>query len=514
MPRRVIVLVVVALCALVGVRPAAAKNTDAEQAQALLATLEQSTSKDERLAAAARLAELGGRVVDQLAAFLARPHATTPDERRAVLAQINASVPDAKGRFQSPGREKATQIRADDEFDWLALLVELPPQPGLGEVIADVAALRALAASKRIDAAKVILDAGFADETMIYRDESGRQLRKMAPYSVPALIVASQPTRKDRRRNTARIRYSNYQLERLDRQDPHKALDAASGDEDLQIAVLEAFGDTEHREAVRAVFDHIDDEAPRVRAAARTAWLQYIQAPHPPEPPKKKLQLTGGQLTDKEKPLWLNSLDLARYELEKRIGELFPGETVGPKIKDLETATEKLFAHHDAERAARDAAVFAEGKAKADGGDLAAAIAVFDRLLAQDPQRAERAAMAPTYLAYAEELAAAGSWSEAAAMYSKAHGLDPEGERANHALAAHYYALGKAQEAAGLDGGAAYRRAVELEPDFAEAKSAAAKASGAEPRKRWMLYLAGGVAAGAVLLLALGLVRRRTWPAR
>lgn len=502
MPRRAVSFLIVAIVACAGVRPAAAVESDADQAKALLDTLTTASSKDERLAAAAKLDALAPRVVEMLAEFLKRTRTVTPDETRKILQSIKASVPDKSGKFQSPGREKAAAIRADDEFDWLAALVELPAQAGLGEVIADVAAIRALAASKRIDAATVILEVGFADATMVYRDECGRQLRKMSPYSIPALILGAKAKKKQ-----ALSRYSSYQLERVDRQEPGKALHAAEGDENLQIAVLEAFGSTEHREAVGAVFAMINDDAPRVRAAARAAWLAYVTPPHPKEAPKKKLVMPGGVLSEKEKPLWFNSLQLAYFELAGRVEELF-GEPL-PEDADLEETTRRVFADYDGERAARDASVYAEGKAKAEGDDLAGAIAVFDRLVAEDPLRKERAEMAPIYFRHAQALEADGQWADAAAVYSKAHGLDPAGEQANDALAAHYFALGKAQEADGKDGGAAFRRAVELRPDYAEARQAAAAAASPAERKRWMLYLAGAVGFGAVLLLALGLVRRR-----
>src|SRR6185503_2491382 len=124
-----------------------------------------------------------------------------------------------------------------------------------------------------------------------------------------------------------------------------------------------------------------------------------------------------------------------------------------------------------------DAALFAEGKSKSDAGDLAAAIAIFDRLLTQDPARAERAQMVATYLARADQLEDSEDWGEAAAMFSKAHGLDPTGPTATDALAAQHYALGKALEKDGKDGSAEYRKAVELRPDYAEAQEAAKAAA-------------------------------------
>jgi tetratricopeptide (TPR) repeat protein len=494
---------------LAGVARANAQD-DAARTQALLQAVAAGPA-DQRAAAAAELEALAPRVVGQLAEFLRRQRTSSPDARRASLQKIKAAVPDRSGRFQSPGRQQEAQIRADDAFDWLAALLALPAADdpaaaaALGETIADVAALRALAAARQVAAAEAILAVGFASDTIVYRDECGRQLRRMAPYSLPALVVGSQPRRKERDRDKALERYSTYQLERLDRQDPQKALDAASVDEDLRIAVLQAFGASEHREAAGVVFRMIDVEAPRVRAAAREAWLAYVTPPHPPEPPKKRLQLTGGKLADEETPLWLNSLQLAEIKLDAAFEELFGEDRRG----SLEASTRRIFEHYDALRAARDAEVFAGGKALAERGDLPGALAVYDRLLADDPLRPERAAMAPTYFGRAEALAAEGKWAEAAGLYSKAHGLDPEGPRATAALAAHYRALGKAMQAEGKDGGAALRKAAALSPQDDEVhQEAAAAAVPAPGRPTWMLFAAGGAAAGAALLLLLGLARR------
>ncbi|MCB9562673.1 MAG: hypothetical protein H6709_02785 [Kofleriaceae bacterium] len=500
---------VAALLVAGGAHPRYARAADdAERAQAVLSTLATATAKDARLAAAADLAAVAPRVIEPLATFLARPHATTPDQRREVLKAIKASYPDKSGRFSSPGRQKAEQIRADDEFDWLAALAELPASPELSEVFADVAAIRALAGTGQIVAAQHVLDVAFADDTMIYRDECGRYLRRMAPYSLPALIVGSQAGgRKSSQRDKALARYATYQLERMDRQEPGKALAASKGDEDLQIAVLAAFGSTEHREAVGTVFATINDDAPRVRKAARDAWIEYVTGPPPPDPPKKQLVLPGGRVADKETPLWLNSRQLARIELERATDELFGEELAGKA--DLEQASRRIFAYYDGLRAERDASVYAEGKTKADAGDLAAAIEVFDRLLAEDPARAERTEMAPTYYALAEKMSQEHRYADAAAMFSKAHGLDPDGERADAALARHYLTLGKAQEADGKDGSAAMRRAVELDPSLAQHDERAAQAAGVDTgHKTWMLYAAGAVAVGALALLLVGLRRR------
>ncbi|MDX2090591.1 MAG: hypothetical protein SFX73_22215 [Kofleriaceae bacterium] len=470
----------------------------------------------ERKAAIDELAKVAPTTIDAIGEWLVRPHTSSVADRREVLKSIQASVPDKSGKFATPPRQEGKARKADDEVDWLPKLLELDAATaGVGEVIADDAAIRALAATKDIRAAYPIFEAAFAEETMIYRDECGRYLRKMEPYSIPALTKMSQ-TSGDRRR------YGNYQLERIDRQEPGKALASAGGDEALAIAILDTYRETRLREAVHAVWTMVNDGRPRVRAAARAAWKDYITGPPPPPAPKKKLQLPGGKLTKKEKPLYLTYRELADNELRMSANELLhedypledpmslsdddrPTNTV--KI-DLEEVTQRLYDYYDGERAKADGEQWAQAKAKADAGDLVAATQLLDRLLAQNPQRAQTAEMAKVYFAYAKQLADGKKWDEAAAAYSKSHGLDPKGAQATEALAAHHYTLGKALEAAGKDGGPDYRQAVALKPDYAPAQAAAERTS-PSTRPTWMLY--AGVIAGAcaALLFGAGLMRRR-----
>ncbi len=501
--------------------PPRAPGPDDAKVVAILERVVAGPDSAARKAAIAELVEVAPRAIDAIGAWLARPHATDVAVRRDVLAEIKASVPDKTGKFSQPPRQTGKEQKADDEIDWQAELLALDPGvPGLGEVIADVAAIRALAATLDVHAAQVLFDAAFGDETMIYRDECGRYLRKMEPASIPALTEQSLAKNYDRRR------YATFQLERLDRQEPGKALDAALGDEALTIAILDAFRKTRHREAVHAVWRRIDADAPRVRAAARAAWMAYISGPPPPPAPVAKLNLPGGRKTKKPKPLWLTYRELADNELRKAanelLGENYPLEEPSlddsdddrPKKKlklDLEALTARLFAYYDAERAKQDAAQWAAAKAKAESGDLAAASEMMDRMLTTNPDRGdarERTAMAELYLAWGKQLEAKERWADAAAAYSKAHGLAPRSAIANDALAAHHYTLGKALAADGKDGGPDFRRAVALKPDYAPACSAAREVARAG-RPFWMLYAAGGAALLAMLSFAAAMIRRR-----
>lgn len=273
------------------------------------------------------------------------------------------------------------------------------------------------------------------------------------------------------------------------------------------------------------MWHHVDADSPRVRAAARAAWMAYVTGPPPPPAPVAKLNLPGGKKTKKAKPLWLTYRELADNELRKAANELlhedYPledptledeeeGHERRPRtVKvDLEDLTRRLLAYYDAERGKRDAVEWAAAKARSDAGDLAGATQLVDRMLAADPQRGDRAEMARLYLAWGKQLEAKQRWGDAAVAYSKAQGLDPGGASARDALAAHHYTLGKALEAQGKDGGPDFRRAIALKPDYAPARSAARDAD-SSARPSWMLYAAAGAAALAMMVFAAAMMRRR-----
>jgi tetratricopeptide (TPR) repeat protein len=463
-----------------------------------------------RLAAAQKLTEAAPRLREALAPMLGRAHSATVEERRAVLLAIEAAVPDAKGNFPPPKRQQSSELKANDEVDWLPALLALdpanPPEAAggpvsptaLAEVIEDVALIRALAAAGHPSAAAPIFAAAFDEATSIYRDECGRYLRKMEPVSIPVLTAESQ-------REGDRRRYATYQLERLDRQDPAKALAAATSNEALLIAILDTFRTTKHREAVYAVYDYIDHDSPRIRAAARAAWMAYVTGRPPPLAPKRKMVMPGGKLAAKETPMWLTYRELAEEKLRKVSDELL-GEAIADDDKvDVEAVSKRVFAHFDGIRAKREAEQWSQAKSQAAAGDLAGAATKLDQLLTINPERGDKAEMAAVYFAYGKELQKQDRWSDAAAAYSKAQGLGSDGAATKEAQAARDFALGKAMEAEGHDGTGLYRRAAVTKPDFEEA----AEASTGGARPRWMLYIATLAGLFAIGLAAAGVARRR-----
>jgi tetratricopeptide (TPR) repeat protein len=237
--------------------------------------------------------------------------------------------------------------------------------------------------------------------------------------------------------------------------------------------------------------------------------------------------MAGGKQTKKEKPLWLTYRELADNELRKAANDLLHESypladpslddydvTTKSVHDDVEELTKRLFDYYDSKRADRDAATWEQVRQKAGASDLAGATAILDRMVATSADGsggipAARPAMAAIYASWGKALEGQSKWSEASAAYAKAAGLDPTGAGANDALAAHHYTLGKALEAQGKDGGAEFRRATALRPDYAPAKAAEAETEPSSPRPLWMLYAAGLAGAVALLMFGIAMMRRR-----
>jgi tetratricopeptide (TPR) repeat protein len=478
---------------------------------ALIETLRTAKDPSARAEAAKKLAALDPIPVDALVAHLKRKRSSTDKQRRRVLRKIHAEVPDHRGKFRTPGRRSKKQIERADKLDWLAKLLELSADtPGLSDAIVDVAIIRALAHGKA-PGGYAILDFGFADG-LIYRDECGRYLRNMRPYSIPALIEAA-----GQRRNYSLYRYATYQLERLDRQSSVKALNAAGGDADLEIAVLRAFGKVRYRDAVRVVWANVNHHVPTTRAAARKAWLRYVTGKPPKPAPKRFLKKTGGEKTKKKKKLWLNSRELARVLLEEDYEKTFGKDP--RRSWSEETLTKKLFEHFDAERKKREEADFVAANQLVANGKYAEAATAFDRLLTTDAQHPRKAEMVPAFLGYARQLAADGKWRLAAAQFRKTALLAEGTKDGNKARAWYHYTLGRAlaDDGAKDESKEQLRKALAVDSSFAEAKAALAgrapkageKPAAEKKGRSWMLYAGIGGGGIALLLLVIGLVIRR-----
>ena len=483
--------------------PTLAMAESGASATELLKRMATAESGEARIQIATELAALGADAIPDLTEFLARKRSSENSQRRALLRAIKADLPDKKGRFRTPARGK-DKANSGDDFDWLQELAGHDDQAaGYPDVFADVATLRALAGSSKPAAAGAMLDFTFTDTGLIYRDEVGRYLRKMSPYSLPTLIVVSQDSKKSRSQRG----YANYQLDRLDRDDPNRALAYASTDTELLLTMLAAYAESKHREAIFPLLRYSDHAAPAVRAAARAALLSYVTGKKPKDAPKRKLSLPGGRFTAKEQPLWMNYRELATVIIRRAYQASF--EEKPPRRMSAEKLVKKLFKRMDSERVKTQEDALASADSLAEAGKWAEAASAYDRILAVAPKHPQRSSMVNTYFEHGRALAAAGSFHQAAAAFSKAHGLAPKGERAEDALANHYAALGKALEAEGKDASAAFRRARIAQPDARPEDAHLVPRKPPAPRSRWMLYAGLGGGAGALIFMILGLAIRR-----
>ena len=296
-----------------------------------------------------------------------------------MLDAAQLTYPDDHGMFVERRERKY-------EPDWAILIdgIWLPPElwPARVEMLDVVARIRGCHDVTRL------LEWGFSPAGTVYRDEVGRQVRTVGDSAVPTLIrIAFGKTR-------AR-RYANWQLDRMDRQRPEAAM-AQIRDDRLRAEILTAYGEVLSPQAVHVVLGETDASSPRVRRAARQAWLQYVTR-KPPEPPKRKLKLNGGKESDEEKELYLNVRELADLEIRRQWPALM-NEPANPE-KSLADLSAALFAAKDAERTKRWDALFAQAQAKEKAGDLEGAVDAYNWILAQDPYYARRGEMVAAFRA-------------------------------------------------------------------------------------------------------------------
>jgi hypothetical protein len=448
----------------------------------------------DRLAAAKALAAEPPSGIDLYAARLLRPRTIPADTFRQILLEIWAQVPNTQPNGNlymqkpEPPWTPPPRVKGDkgpkprrppphdpEKVDWLEALaaLDLDGNPTLaplpdrtaarGEALEAVALMHALAASGRAEAVDPLFDFAFAVEG-VFRDECGRNLRTLGPPAVPGLIRHQYKPGK----NIAKQhRYAAYQLDRMDRARPSKALQAAPDDR-IRAEILHAYGEAHALDAVAPVLGEVDASARQVRREARAAWLGYVAGPAPPSAPKRKRKLPGGQQETEEKEDYLNYREMATLALDEKVNEVLkadPAASDGPlgkAVKDkveIEPLTRALFAYYDARRSAEWDALYQAGVAKRKGGDLAGAIADFSSVLAHDPFYEHRAEMAEAFVASAAERPG----HQRALLLRQAVALAPDAPDARHLEA----------EAAFLDGD--FRRTLALEPEHAGAKAAFAQ---------------------------------------
>lgn len=522
---------------------AIAPPQDVAELAALVAALREAPHRD--LGPLARaLAATPAALWPELRPLLLAPRKARKADYKALLAQIGGDVPGRYGHFELAWkRAHGHDVRLSE--DWFEDLLALPSRHVskvfrtiYRDCVLEAALLRAAAAAGRDparteDVVDALLAAAYLHEGT-FRDEVGRAIRRLGDEGLPALIrravlprlPADEKAAQELKDSQAyrQAEYAVYQIDRMDRAHPRKALAAVRDDPHRLIELLGAYGLTRPGDAAAPILDHVDAALPRVRAAARAAFLAYVTGPAP-RPERKIVRMLGGATGESSaQPTYR---DLARIAVASRIADAQPDlleDDCRPVRKDSpvdpaceaqpERHARAYFARLDDLRREREHGLIAAALAE---DDRDAAIATLDALLAEDPELGARAELVPPYEAAAAEAGAAGDLARSARLYRKSAALLATSDPARADALRVQALLAEAELAGNAEG----RRmllatAEELAPDdpdlrarldaLAERPASAAEAALPE-RLAYGTALAGG---GLALLFGLaGFIRAR-----
>lgn len=376
---------------------------------------------------------------------------------KALLGLIGGDVPNRYGHFEL-GWKRAHGYAVKLSEDWYADLLALPSARvskifrGIHRDCVVTAALLRAAAEIGRDPARTesvvdaLLAAAYVHEGT-FRDEVGRAIRRLGEPAIPGLLRRSQtPPLPVDEKEAAEIKagvayrkaeYARVQLDRMDRLQPRKAIAAVRDDPRLLADLLAAYGVTRPEEAAAPLLEHVDAAIPRVRAAAREAFLAFVSGP-PPRAERKTLRLLGGHTT--EAPARLTHRDFARLAIRERVGaehpdllepECKPVLPSGLRDRECEGQPARLAAAYfervELTRRKREQAQVDAALARTDRAET---VAMLDALLADNPELGMRDQLVPSYEAAAAEAEAAGDLPRAAGLLRKSAALladaDPE----------------------------------------------------------------------------------------
>ncbi len=489
---------------------------------------------EDRLAAARALAALPPSGAPEYAKRLARPRVIAADTIRTLLLEIWAQVPNPKPdgplyvtkpepkwtppkAVKGKPRPKRPPPHDPEKVDWLEALslLDVDANPALAPIAARVAAraealeavalMRALSASGRPESFDPLFDFAFALDG-VFRDECGRAIRTLGGSAVPGLIRRQHA---QGRGLAKQRRYASYQLDRMDRARPQKAI-ATAPDDRLRADMIHAYGEARALDAVEAVLGQVDAPSRRVRREARWAWLRYVAGPPPPPAPKRKRKLPGGGTESEEKEDYLNYREMAEIVLPQHVDDVLdkdPAAADGALARarragaPVDKLTEALFAYYDARRDAEWAAMYAAAVEKRRRGDLAGAVDDFSTILAHDPTYERRGEMAEAFQARGE--AELGADPERGVRHLReAMALDPTRARKDEARIAFLEA--QRARAAGSADPSPFRRVLAIDPDHADAKAVLADLEARAHRRRHAeIVTAGGGSLGLLIVMLL-----------
>ena len=450
-------LFLAALLALTAASPSAAAEESGNATAATAATaaqnetlsdaelekmLEQLSSDDVavRRAAAKSIEGLGQGAVEAISRQLAM-------QRKATSTSVAAALKAARDAAGKP-----------PDLDYCeALLTTKSEGDGYRPAVTTATLLRTLARVGTTPALRRLIKVA-GDHNGAFKPEVARHLKALGDKAVPALIE----TRKE---SSSELRH--WSVAQLEGMGKRIAGDAVQTKDNQVLAdVLRAFANVHDIDALPVILSFVNSDRIQVRAAAREAIGKFGQDA------VWKLREAYSNVTGKPAPDGWQAAQIAK----------------------------ELFAAYDRLRLQEVYGLLEEGLAKEKEGNLEAAVAAFDKVLARQPMIDRRGEMVSAYVAFADKLEEPEP-QKALALYRKAARLWPESARMPHIEAQIAYLEGKELLARGIADVEPFQRALKLDPGHMKARAELTRLeTNVEERQERIRALA---AAGTVIVVAL-----------
>lgn len=386
-----------------------------------------------------------------------------------------------------------------EEGDWKTALEEMKKKKGLrlshsdslpsftsvrANLLFRVALLRALGAfgtQGYMEVVKPLFDFAFLYQGF-FKEECGRILQQIGEYAVPELTkiaytrynLEDKKTKAERKGKnlSAQIKYAKGLLDQMDRQTAEKALKSTTS-EALKVALLQVYGDIQYYPAVEPVFLYTKDNLPSVRAAARAAFLRYVEGPAPPPSPRRYRKQANGVVETQAKEDFWDFRKLAKVYVQN---ELIQWKVPFPKTATQKEMTLLLFRFYDEQQKMGGENLFEKGKNAEKLGQLKQAVDIYQWLLSHQPEHPRRKEMVDAFYQYGESLAKQGEQNQDQKTISVAIGYIRKAvivfpQHPNHARmeARYHYLDGKQAQALGGDGKIDFEWALAADPTYQEA---------------------------------------------
>ena len=397
--------------------------TDAAAFGRLLARM-QKAPLDELAVPIHNLAHSDVAVWPELRSALAAEPKASKTQFSHVLQLIGGDVPNRYGHFALHWkRDHGYSVKLSE--DWFGDLQSIAPgqiasttRPVYRELLAVVAMMHGAARIGREapettgEVVESLLDLAYAADGT-FRDEVGRAIQAIGDEAVPHLVLAAidPHTRRDDDPRARRAQYAAYNLDKLDRLQPQRALRSASADPRRLEALLRAYATARPGDAAAPILDYVDHDAPRIRRAAKEAFMAYVSGP----PPKMEVRLVrrlGGVVERRQSHLSYRALATIaiRERMEVEAADLLEpacevrredGSYDQRCIGQPERLANAWFGRLDEARSGASKARLEAALANADG-DPGASAQVLDELLLEGLDAAAKPRVADFFLAHAE----------------------------------------------------------------------------------------------------------------